>query len=112
ELPTDRPRPAVRVSAGALHEFEVPPEVTAALKDLGRRQGGTLFMTLVASCKLLLARWSGQDDIAIGTVVSGRDRAELERLVGLFVNTIVLHSHVDAVQTIKELLTDISETDL
>ncbi|MGH3933513.1 MAG: amino acid adenylation domain-containing protein, partial [Pseudonocardiaceae bacterium] len=80
ELPTDRPRPAVRTAAGAVHEFVVPAEVTVPLKELGRQRDGTLFMTLVAACQLLFSRWSGQDDIAVGTVVSGRERAELHGL--------------------------------
>src|SRR5207302_8203320 len=110
ELPTDRPRPPVQTKNGAVHAFEVPADVSAALKDLGRRQGATLFMTLVAACKVLFARWSGQDDIAFGTVVSGRERAELERLFGLFVNTIVLRSRVEAGRTFGEFLADVRET--
>ncbi|MGH3936026.1 MAG: amino acid adenylation domain-containing protein, partial [Pseudonocardiaceae bacterium] len=80
ELPTDRPRPAVRTPAGAVHEFVVPADITARLETAGRQQDGTLFMTLVAACQLLFSRWSGQDDIAVGTVVSGRERAELHGL--------------------------------
>ncbi len=110
ELPTDRPRPAVRTSAGAIHAFAVSPGVTTALKDLGRRQGSTLFMTLVAACQLLFARWSGQDDIAVGTVISGRDRAELEGLVGFFVNTLVLRSTVDDARTSEEFLVQVRDT--
>ncbi|MEO7195211.1 MAG: amino acid adenylation domain-containing protein, partial [Pseudonocardiaceae bacterium] len=110
ELPTDRPRPAMRTSAGAMHEFVVPVEVTTALKELGRRVDGTLFMTLVAACQVLFARWSGQEDIAVGTVVSGRDRAELERLIGFFVNTVVLRSRVTLDHTFRELLAGVRET--
>ncbi|MGH3616056.1 MAG: amino acid adenylation domain-containing protein, partial [Pseudonocardia sp.] len=95
ELPTDRPRPAVMTSAGAVHEFVVPAEITGGLEALGRQRDGTLFMTLVAACQVLLSRWSGQSDVAVGTVVSGRDRAELEVLIGFFVNTLVLRSRVD-----------------
>ncbi|HEV2782817.1 MAG TPA: non-ribosomal peptide synthase/polyketide synthase [Actinophytocola sp.] len=109
ELPTDRPRPAVRTSAGAIHGFTVSPELTAALKDLGRRRGSTLFMTLVAACQVLFARWSGQEDIAVGTVVSGRDRAELEGLVGFFVNTLVLRSTVDDARTVDEFLVQVRD---
>ena len=72
ELPTDRPRPAVRTAAGAMHEFELPTSAALTADD------GTLFMALVAACQVLLARYSGQEDIAIGTVTSGRERAELE----------------------------------
>ncbi|MGH3875074.1 MAG: amino acid adenylation domain-containing protein, partial [Pseudonocardiaceae bacterium] len=110
ELPTDRPRPAVRTAAGAMHEFVVPAEVTARLKELGRQQDGTLFMTLVAACQLLLARWSGQDDIAVGTVVSGRDRAELEGLIGFFVNTVVLRARVDPGRSFTQFLSSVRDT--
>ncbi|WP_143265067.1 condensation domain-containing protein, partial [Amycolatopsis lexingtonensis] len=95
DLPTDRPRPAVRTKNGALHEFSIPAGTTARLQELSRQHGGTLFMTLLAACQLLFARWSGQRDIAVGTVVSGRERTELEGLVGFFVNTLVLRSTVD-----------------
>src|SRR5215468_8686737 len=95
ELPTDRPRPAVRTSAGAAHEFTVPADVVDTLRRLARAHGTTLFTTLVAGCQLLLARYTGQDDIAVGTVTSGRGRPELERLVGFCVNTLVLRSRVD-----------------
>src|SRR5205814_4786007 len=110
DLPTDRPRRAVRSSAGAVHEFEVPAELTARLKALGRRQDGTLFMTLVAACQILLSRWSGQHDVALGTVVSGRDRAETEGLVGFFINTLVLRSTVDDDRTVAEFLAQVRET--
>ncbi|MGH3874774.1 MAG: amino acid adenylation domain-containing protein [Pseudonocardiaceae bacterium] len=110
DLPTDRPRPAVLTTAGAVCEFVIPAEVTAQLTELGRAQDGTLFMTLVAACQVLLARWSGQDDIAVGTVVSGRDRAELEGLIGFFVNTVVLRSRVAEQRTFHEFLGGVRET--
>ncbi|MGH3854188.1 MAG: amino acid adenylation domain-containing protein, partial [Pseudonocardiaceae bacterium] len=110
ELPTDRPRPTVLSSAGAVHKFVVPASVAAGLKDLGRRVDGTLFMTLVAACQVLFARWSGQQDIAVGTVVSGRDRAELEGLVGFFVNTLVLRSRVTHEQSFVRFLAGVRET--
>ncbi|HKR49075.1 MAG TPA: amino acid adenylation domain-containing protein, partial [Pseudonocardiaceae bacterium] len=110
DLPTDRPRPAVRTSAGARHEFVVPAEVTVRLKELGGRHDGTLFMTLVAACQLLFSRWSGQDDIAVGTVVSGRERTELAGLIGFFVNTLVLRSEVDARRSFTQLLSSVRDT--
>ncbi|MGH3613894.1 MAG: amino acid adenylation domain-containing protein, partial [Pseudonocardia sp.] len=110
ELPTDRPRPAVLTSAGAIHEFVVPARELAGLKALGQRQDGTLFMTLVAACQVLFARWSGQDDIAVGTVVSGRERAELEGLIGFFVNTVVLRSQVPNEQSFRQFLAGVRET--
>ncbi|MGH3886377.1 MAG: amino acid adenylation domain-containing protein, partial [Pseudonocardiaceae bacterium] len=110
ELPTDRPRPAVHTTAGGLWDFVIPAPLTARLKELGRAQDGTLFMTLVAACQVLLSRWSGQDDIAVGTVASGRDRAELEGLIGFFVNTLVLRSQVDHRQSFREFLTGVRST--
>nr|WP_253835268.1 non-ribosomal peptide synthase/polyketide synthase [Actinokineospora globicatena] len=95
ELPTDRPRPAVRTTSGAKHEFTLPAATSDALRQVGRRVDGTLFTTLLAACQVLFARYSGQSDITLGTVASGRDRAELERVVGFFVNTVVLRSTVD-----------------
>ncbi|SEC47099.1 non-ribosomal peptide synthase domain TIGR01720/amino acid adenylation domain-containing protein [Amycolatopsis tolypomycina] len=94
ELPTDRPRPPVRTTRGATHEIVVPAAVTARLEQLSRQRSATLFTTLVAACQVLLSRWAGQDDVAVGTVTSGRERPELEGLVGFFVNTLVLRSQV------------------
>ncbi|MEV4314210.1 non-ribosomal peptide synthase/polyketide synthase [Actinocrispum sp. NPDC049592] len=110
DLPTDRPRPPVFTATGAMHEFEVPAEVTARLRAVGHGAEGTLFMTLMAACQVLLARYSGQDDIAVGTVASGREHAEVERLVGFFVNTLVIRSTVDTGVTFGDLLNSVRET--
>ncbi|MGH3621699.1 MAG: amino acid adenylation domain-containing protein, partial [Sciscionella sp.] len=110
ELPTDRPRPVVRSREGALCEFVVPTDVTVGLKELSRRQDGTLFMTLIAVCQVLFARLAGQQDVAVGTVTSGRDRAELEGLVGFFINTVVLRSTVDMSRTFADFLGEVRET--
>ncbi|MCA1695930.1 MAG: amino acid adenylation domain-containing protein, partial [Actinobacteria bacterium] len=110
ELPTDRPRPAVHTTHGALLDFVIPAPVTTRLKALGRHHDSTLFITLVAACQLLLGRWSGHDDITVGAVTSGRERAELEGLVGVFVNTLVLRSHLDHAQPFSEFLTQVKNT--
>ncbi|HWE07716.1 MAG TPA: amino acid adenylation domain-containing protein, partial [Solirubrobacteraceae bacterium] len=107
DLPTDRPRPLVRTSAGASYEFLVPADVVARLGEIARAEGTTLFTALVAACQVLLARWSGQEDIAVGTVTSGRNRPELERLVGFFVNTVVLRSSVEGSRTFIDFLTGV-----
>ncbi|WP_026423721.1 non-ribosomal peptide synthase/polyketide synthase [Actinokineospora inagensis] len=112
ELPLDRPRPAVRTSAGAKHEFTLPAELLTGLRAVGRRTDSTLFSTLLAACQVLFARYSGQDDIALGTVASGRDRAELERVVGFFVNTVALRSTVDIRRPFAELLAGARSTAL
>ncbi|MFI2612139.1 amino acid adenylation domain-containing protein [Kitasatospora sp. NPDC018619] len=110
ELPTDRPRPAVRTTNGALARFRVPAEVGRALSDLGQRHDGTLFSVLVAATQVLLARYSRQRDIAVGTVSMGRERSELEPLVGFFVNTLVLRSEVDADLPFTEFLGRVTDT--
>src|SRR5262245_439201 len=110
QLPTDRPRPAVRTSAGAVHEFVIPAATSARLRDVARAEGATLFAVLVAACQALLARYAGQDDVAVGTVFAGRNRPELDRVVGLFANTLVLRSTVDRSLTFAELLSTVKAT--
>ncbi|MDT0454754.1 non-ribosomal peptide synthase/polyketide synthase [Streptomyces sp. DSM 41527] len=110
ELPTDRPRPAVRTENGALLEFSLPAALTDRLRETGRRADATLYMTLLAACKVLLARWAGQEDIAVGTVASGRERPELEHLVGMFVNTLVLRSRVPGDLPFTALLSEVRTT--
>ena len=95
DLPTDRPRPAVRSSAGAMVRLDLPAELLAGLKDLARAHDATLFMVLAAGVQLLLARRAGQDVVTVGTATSGRNRSEIEDVVGFFVNTVPLRSTVD-----------------
>ncbi|MFJ3925914.1 amino acid adenylation domain-containing protein [Streptomyces sp. NPDC090022] len=110
ELPTDRPRPAVRSSAGAVHTFAVPAGTAASVKHLAQEHGATLFMALTAAVKAVLARWSGQQDIAVGTATSGRGHGDLEHLIGFLVNTVVLRSHVEPDMTFGQLLGQVKET--
>ncbi|WOX15494.1 non-ribosomal peptide synthetase [Streptomyces sp. N50] len=110
ELPTDRPRPAVRTSAGAVLDFEVPAEVVAALKELARERGATLFMALTAAVQAVFARYTGQEDIAVGTATSGRGQGAMEHLVGFLVNTLVLRSRIESRMTFDELLGQVRET--
>src|SRR5436305_5868975 len=90
ELPTDRPRPALETHRGDRRRFALPPALTAALAAVGRSRGATLFMTLLAAFSALLARYSAQEDLAVGSPVAGRTRAEVEGLIGVFINTLVL----------------------
>ncbi|MGW9356623.1 amino acid adenylation domain-containing protein [Streptomyces diastaticus] len=110
ELPTDRPRPPVQTKNGATLGFRVPEETTDRITELAADRGATLFMVLVAACQLLLARHSGQRDIAVGTVSSGRERAELEELVGFFVNTLVVRSDIDERDSFHDLLARVRNT--
>ncbi len=111
-LPTDRPRPAVESFKGARVNFKLPNAMSDALKELSRREGATLFMVFLAAYQILLSRWSGQQDIVVGSPISGRGDRQLEGLIGFFVNTIVLRSHVSTNRTFRETLTSVKETTL
>ena len=91
-LPTDRPRPAAQSYRGSRWAHFVEPQLTAALKRLAQDESATLFMVLLAAFQVLLARYSGQTDVLVGSPVAGRRRSELEALVGFFANTLVLRA--------------------
>ncbi|MFI5618575.1 amino acid adenylation domain-containing protein [Streptomyces sp. NPDC051567] len=110
ELPTDRPRPVVRSTAGAEYAFSVPAATVAEVKELAGARGATLFMVLTAAVKAVFARYSGQTDVAIGTASSGRGHRDLEQLVGFLVNTVVLRSQVDPHQSFGDFLDQVKET--
>ncbi|HEX6342483.1 amino acid adenylation domain-containing protein [Umezawaea sp.] len=109
-LPVDHPRPSVRVSAGAARFVDLPADVVDALKAVARDRGATVFMVVLAVTKLLLARYCGQRDITVGTASSGRARAELEGVVGFFVDTVVLRSDVDEALSFTGLLDRVRDT--
>ncbi|MEV6975751.1 amino acid adenylation domain-containing protein [Kitasatospora sp. NPDC093806] len=104
ELPTDRPRPATPSLAGAVHEFTLPAELTGRLRALGARHGATLFMVLLAGYQTLLGRLSGAEDVVVGTPVAGRDRPELDGLVGCFVNSLALRGDLSGDPAFAALL--------
>jgi non-ribosomal peptide synthetase component F len=112
ELPTDRPRPAVQTYRGAHMPFELSAELTAALKDLSRREGVTLFMTLLAAFQTLLYRYTDQDDVSVGVPVANRDRAGTEQLIGFFVNTLVMRTDLCGDPTFRELLARVRDVAL
>src|SRR5262249_51827463 len=85
ELPTDYPRPAARSFRGARTQFAVGSELTRRLKALSQREGATLFMTLLGGFDVLMSRYGGQEDVAIGTDIANRNRAEIEGLIGFFI---------------------------
>ena len=109
ELPTDRPRPAVQSLHGGTEIFDLPRELLASLKSLGQQEHATLFMTLAAGFTALLYRYTGQDDILVGTPISGRTRSETESLVGLFVNSVVLRTRFSDDLSFRSLLRQVRE---
>ena len=111
-LPTDRPRPAVQTLVGATHEFALSVELTDKLIKLSQNQGCTLFMTLLAAYDTLLYRYTGQSDILVGSPIANRDRAEIEGLIGLFVNTLVMRTNLADNPRFSELLTRVREVAL
>ncbi|HEY0737680.1 MAG TPA: amino acid adenylation domain-containing protein, partial [Herpetosiphonaceae bacterium] len=112
DLPTDRPRPPIPSFQGATELFALDQELSAALLALSRREGVTLFMTLLAGFQGLLARYSGQDDIVVGSPIAGRTRPELEGLIGFFVNMLVLRTDLRDAPTTRQLLARVRETAL
>ncbi|HVS00695.1 MAG TPA: condensation domain-containing protein, partial [Thermoanaerobaculia bacterium] len=108
-LPTDRPRPEVPSSRGTETKTLLPPELTAALRELSRREGSTLYITLLAAYLALLHRATGQRDLTLGVPVSLRDRAQVENLIGLFVNTLVIRAEVVPTATFREHLAHVRE---
>ncbi|CAM3846172.1 non-ribosomal peptide synthetase [Kibdelosporangium persicum] len=104
ELPTDRPRPPVRDSAGDQVQFVVPAPAARTLNQLTRQTGATPFMALLAVYTILLARYGRQTDVTVGVPVGGRDRTEVDDLIGVFLNTLVLRVDLSGDPTFTELL--------
>ncbi len=107
ELPLDHPRRHVRSADGARLRVAIPRDVSQSLKNISDKQGATLFMTLLSAIKILLYKYTGQDDIIVGTPVAGRIRPELEGQLGFFVNTLPLRNSIKPDQTFLELLSSI-----
>lgn len=112
QLPTDRPRQAVESFNGAAFEFLVPETLQRPLERLARDHGATLFMLMLAAYQLVLSRYSGQDDVVVGTPVAGRHHPDVEGLVGCFVNTLAIRTRVSEEQTFVELLKTVKEATL
>ncbi len=104
ELPIDYPRPAVQTFRGGAQRLPVPAPLTAALRALSRREGASLFMTLLAGFAVLLHRFGGQEDILTGIPIAGRQHREIEPLIGFFLNSLVLRSDLSGRPSFRELL--------
>ncbi|MFE2696740.1 non-ribosomal peptide synthetase [Streptomyces mirabilis] len=104
ELPTDRPRPAVRTTAGAAHRHDLPKHLVDRLRQLAGGRGTTVFTLFAGAAAVLFSRYSGQRDVAFGTVTNGRGRRELEDVTGFFANTVVLRGEVDDAVTVDRFV--------
>ena len=109
DLPTDHPRPAVQTFRGAHQSLVLPKHLQEGFKTLSRQEGVTLFMTLLAAFKVLLYRYTGQDDLIVGTPIANRNRLETEGLIGFFVNALVLRTDLSGNPSFRELLRRVRE---
>ncbi|MEE8586119.1 MAG: non-ribosomal peptide synthase/polyketide synthase, partial [Acidobacteriota bacterium] len=111
-LPTDRPRPALQSYRGAKQLLHCPARLVQSLKALSQSCDATFFMTLLAAFQVLLCRYSGQEDLSVGTPIANRNRAETEGLIGFFVNTLVLRSDLSGDPEFVQLLKQVRQTAL
>ncbi|WP_460267414.1 condensation domain-containing protein, partial [Clostridium tertium] len=112
ELPTDKRRPAERQFAGGKVTFQMDKELTSRIKQLAHKNSSTLYMTLLALYSAFLSRLSAQDDIVIGSPIAGRPHADLEAVLGMFVNTLALRTRPAGHKTFEEFLKEVRQTAL
>jgi Condensation domain/AMP-binding enzyme/AMP-binding enzyme C-terminal domain/Phosphopantetheine attachment site len=112
QLPTDRPRPPVKTYQGDHFWFALPKELSAGVELLSQREHCTRFMTLLAVFKTLLYRYTGQEDIVVGTAVAGRTQTAIEKLIGNFGTPLALRTHVNGELTFRELVSRVREVAL
>ncbi len=111
-LPTDYARPQIQNYEGNMLNFRISKELTVKLNQLAAEKGATLFMVLLASYNLLLSQYSGQEDIVIGTPIAGRPHADLEKIIGMFINTLALRNKPERNKTFTQFLTELQENSL
>ncbi len=110
QFPTDFPRPALQSFQGDLVEFTIAPELTNAIRSFSQEENVTLFTTLMAAFQTLLARYSGQEDITVGTSIANRPGIDTERLIGFFVNTLVIRTDVSGETSFRTLVSRVKKT--
>ncbi|MEG3972253.1 amino acid adenylation domain-containing protein [Microcoleus sp. T2B6] len=109
ELPTDYPRPSIQTFSGAIKHFKINFDLTAKLQEISQQSKTTFFVTLLAAIAVLLHRYSGQDDICIGSPFANRNRTEIESLIGFFVNTLVLRTQIKENPSFSEFVTQVQQ---
>jgi amino acid adenylation domain-containing protein len=108
----DRPRPPIQTTSGAIYQFQLSEALTSAIYKLAHKEAVTLFMLLLAAFQVLLYRYSGQTNIVVGSPIANRTRAEIEGLIGMFVNTLVLHTDMSGNPTFQNLLAQVRRASL
>ena len=103
-LPVDHPRPDVQRNRGAVERIAIPSALMERLQAVGRAEGATLYVVALAAFQILLSRYTGGEDVVVGTTVAGRTRAEVQDLIGLFMNTLVLRTRVSGDSSIRDVL--------
>ncbi|ASS74401.1 hypothetical protein CIG75_04980 [Tumebacillus algifaecis] len=112
ELPLDHPRPAVQRFKGAAFRFQIPYQVSKGIREFSRKNGVSLFMTLMAAYNVLLYRYSGQEDILVGTGIANRRLKETERLIGMIVNNVLFRTQLGGNPTFKEIVEQVRQTSM
>ena len=112
QLSTDRPRPPIQTFRGAYDQLTLPRDISDALVQLSHREGATLFMTLLAAFDVLLHHYTGQEDLVVGSPIANRNRAEIEDLIGFFVNMLVMRTDLSGDPTFRSLLSQVREVAL
>jgi amino acid adenylation domain-containing protein len=110
ELPVDRPRPPIRSARGSMIPLSLSPEASESVRAFSRREGVTPFMTLLAAFQLVLGRWSGQDDFAVGSPMANRSRPDIQPLIGYFINMVALRADLAGDPTVRGFLTRVRDT--
>jgi amino acid adenylation domain-containing protein/non-ribosomal peptide synthase protein (TIGR01720 family) len=112
EMPTDHPRPTAFEHKGRTLSISISPELSRNIDELSRKEGATMFMTLLATWQIVLGRYAGQQDVVVGTDVANRNRLETEGLIGFFINQLVLRTELSPEETFRELLNRVKRTTL
>ncbi len=111
-MPTDYPRPSIQSYDGELLHFETDSVLTSRLKALAKINGATLYMVLLASYNVLLSKYSGQEDIVVGSPIAGRSHLDLQNIIGIFINTLAMRNYPQSDKTFKAFLREVKENTL
>ena len=111
-MPTDYPRPPVQAFEGDSTSFKLPKEITMSLKNIAKDTSSTMFMVLLSGVNILLSKYSGQEDIIVGTPIAGRSQVELQNIIGMFVNTLAMRNYPMGNKSYKEFLLDVKDNAL